>query len=292
MVNFHSCARVTALAVFAASGLATAAAQVRAEQPNTPPPRTHGPIQVHRLDDGAVARGPRNEFSTSNWSGYAIGRYQTGQTYTSAKGTWVVPTVTFGETQSGTTEEYSATWVGIGGFCMNALCSRVDRTLIQLGTSQYVSSSGATSYFAWYEMLPAAPVTITAITVNPGNQITASVQCVSACSAKKQNWQLSMTNNSTGQTWLQNFTYSSSLSSADWIEEAPVSNGVLPLANFNVIGIVPYIGSNAAWNLLTVSANGIQMTDPWGQTANPSSTDANGFNTCWGFGAAASCSPP
>jgi hypothetical protein len=292
MANFHSRARVTALTIFAATGLATAAAPARAEQSNMPPPRTHGPVQVHRLDDGTLARGPRNEFSTSNWSGYAIARYQTGQTYTSAKGTWVVPTVTFGQTQSGTSEEYSATWVGIGGFCMNALCSRADRTLIQLGTSQYVSSSGATSYFAWYEMLPAAPVTITAITVNPGNQITASLQCVSACSAKKQNWQLSMTNNSTGQTWSQNFTYSSSLASIDWIEEAPVSNGVLPLANFNVVGVVPYIGPNAAWNSLTVSANGIQMTDPWGQTANPSSTDANGFNTCWGFGSMATCSPP
>jgi hypothetical protein len=239
-----------------------------------------------------VARGPRNEFSTSNWSGYAIAHYQTGQNYTSAKGTWVVPTVTFGLTQSATNEEYSATWVGIGGFCMNALCSRVDRSLIQLGTSQYVSSSGVTSYFAWYEMLPQAPVTITTLAISPGDNITASVQCVSPCSGKKQNWQLSIKNNTTNQTWAQTFSYSSSLASVDWIEEAPVSSSVLPLADFGVVGIIPYIGPNAAWNSLTVSANGIQMTDPWGQTSNPSSTDANGFNTCWGYGSPTGCASP
>jgi peptidase A4-like protein len=278
--------------VSTAFGWAAAAGAARAGERGTPSLRTHGPIQVHRLDDGSLARGPRNEFSTSNWSGYAIGSFQTGQKYTSASATWSVPAVAFGATQSGTDQEYSATWVGIGGFCMNALCSRVDRSLIQLGTSQYVSSANATSYFAWYEMLPAAPVTITAITVHPGDKISASLQCVSACSAKKQNWQLTMTNNTTGQSWTQTFAYSSSLSSADWIEEAPVSSSVLPLADFGVVGFVPYIGPNAAWNTLTVSANGIQMTDPWGQTSNPSSTDANGFNACWGFGSQAPCASP
>ena len=290
MVNFAWCKRIAALPILVAVGLAVS--PVRAEQPSARALKTHGPIEVHRLEDGSLARGPHNEFMTSNWSGYAIAHYQTGQTYTWAGGTWVVPTVTFGPTQSGTTEEYSATWVGIGGFCMNALCTRADKTLIQLGTSQYVSSSGAVSYFAWYEMLPQAPVTITTITVNPGDQITASVQCVSACAARKQNWQLTMTNKTTGQTWSLNVTYSSSLASADWIEEAPVSSNVLPLADFNVVGIAPYVGGNAAWNLLTVSANGIQMSDPWGQTSSPSSTNVNGFNTCWGYGAMANCPSP
>jgi hypothetical protein len=280
---------VATLMVLAAVGLATAPA--RAEQPRTPSLKIHGPIEVRRLEDGSLARGPRNEFVTSNWSGYAIGSYQSGHKYTSAQGTWIVPAVTFGSTNSDTNEEYSATWVGIGGFCMNALCTRADRTLIQLGTSQYVSSSGTTSYFAWYEMLPQTPVTI-AMTVNPGDQITASVQCVSACSARKQNWQLSMTNVTTNQTWSQNFSYSSSLASADWIEEAPVSSGVLPLADFNVVGIAPSLSNVSAWNSLTLSTNGIQMSDSWGQTSSPSSTDPNGFDTCWGYGSMSSCTAP
>ena len=291
---FRSHSTITTFAMVGIFGLTAAVERVRAGESNTPPLRTHGPIHVHRLDDGRLERGPRNEFSTSNWSGYAIGSYQAaGQKFTSAGATWAVPTVTFGPTQSGTDEEYSASWVGIGGFCLNALCSKVDQTLIQLGTSQYVSSSGTTSYFAWYEMIPANPVQITSINVNPGDKISASLQCVSACSAKKQNWKLSMTNITTNRTWTHTFSYSSSLASADWIEEAPASTGgVLPLADFGVVGMVPYIGPNAAWNSLTVSANGIQMTDPWGQTSDPSSTDANGFNTCWGYGSPAPCASP
>jgi hypothetical protein len=293
---FRSHLTVTTFVIVGIFGLATAVDCVQAGEPTTPSLRTHGPIQVHRLDDGRLERGPRNEFNTSNWSGYAIGSYQNGSKYTSAGATWAVPTVTFGSTQSGTNEEYSATWVGIGGFCLNALCSRADRTLIQLGTSQYVPSSGPPSYFAWYEMLPAAPVTITSITVNAGDKISASLQCVSACSGKKQNWKLSMTNITTGQSWTQTFSYSSSLASADWIEEAPASSGgVLPLADFSVVGMVPNFGppNNApAWNSLNVSTNGIQMTDPWGQTSDPSSTDVNGFNTCWGYGSPAACSSP
>jgi hypothetical protein len=239
-----------------------------------------------------LERGPRNEFNTSNWSGYAIGSYQNGSKYTSASATWAVPAVTFGLTQSATNEEYSATWVGIGGFCLNALCSSVDRTLIQLGTSQYVSSSGQTSYFAWYEMLPANPVQIS-INVNPGDNISASLQCESPCAGKRQNWKLSMKNNTTKQTWTQTFSYSSSLASADWIVEAPASSGgVLPLANFGTVGMVPYVGAQAAWNSLNVSANGIQMTDPWGQTSDPSGTDVSGFNACWGYSSQATCGTP
>jgi hypothetical protein len=289
MINFSSRERVAALAILAGVGLAIAPAQ--AEQPSAPSLKTHGPVQVLRRPDGSIERGLRNQIVTSNWSGYAIAHYQTGQNYTSAAATWTVPAVTFDSTQSGTSEEYSATWVGIGGFCQNALCTRADRTLIQLGTSQNVSSSGDTSYSAWYEMIPQSPVTI-AIAVKPGDQITASLNC-NPCSKRNQVWQLSMTNTTTGQTWSQNVSYSSSLASADWIVEAPVSAaGVLPLADFNVVGIAPSFNNTDAWNALTLSANSIQMTDPYGQTSNPSSTDSNGFNACWGYGGMTNCSNP
>ena len=102
-----------------------------------------------------------------------------------------------------------------------------------------------------------------------------------------------MTNNTTNQTWSHTFSYSSSLASADWIVEAPASSGgVLPLANFGIVDMVPYIGAQAAWNSLNVSANGIQMTDPWGQTSDPSGTDVSGFNACWGYSSQATCGTP
>jgi Peptidase A4 family len=291
MPSFPSCERVAAVTILAAVCLTATTANTEPRSVWTV--RSHGPIQVHRLEDGTLARGPRNEFITQNWSGYAIGSYQTGQSYTSASATWVVPTVIFGQTTSGTAEQYSATWVGIGGFCMNALCTRADRTLIQLGTEGDVSSANATSYSAWYEMLPQAPVAIPGVTIHPGDEITASLQCVSACSAKKtQNWQLTLTNNTTHENWTNSFQYRSSLASADWIEEAPVSSSVLPLADFNAIGMSPYLNSNPA-NLLT-SANAIQMNDPWGQTSNPGSSDSTtgNFSVCWGYQSMTSPCPP
>src|SRR5262249_21755828 len=115
----------------------------------------------------------------------------------------------------------------------------------------------------------------------------------------KQNWKLTMTDTNGNQSWSQTFSYASSLLSADWIEEAPYSGGVLPLADF---GIVPFLAGAASSNghltnglpvLGTANQHGIQMTDPWGQIANPSDTNgSNGFNECWSLTTPAGCSAP
>src|SRR5216684_3211974 len=55
----------------------------------------HYPIQVLRRTDGRVARSLLNQMTSTNWSGYVAASFGTGQTYTSAQGTWVVPTVTY-----------------------------------------------------------------------------------------------------------------------------------------------------------------------------------------------------
>src|SRR5215470_11298805 len=84
----------------------------------------HGPIDVQRNPDGTPGRGIRNQWLSNNWSGYELANFQTSQTYTQAQMTWVVPTVTYGQsTDSTSSSEYSANWVGIGGFCANRLCS-------------------------------------------------------------------------------------------------------------------------------------------------------------------------
>jgi len=78
--------------------------------------------------------------ATTNWSGYV----DTGAQFTGVSGSWVVPAV-----QDSAPTQASATWIGIDGFS--------DDTLIQTGTEQ-ITSGGATSYDAWYELLPADPV--------------------------------------------------------------------------------------------------------------------------------------
>ena len=71
----------------------------------------------------------------------------------SVSGTWTVPSTLSG---SG----YTSEWVGIDGFQRS--------TVEQLGTEANVSG-GQTTYYAWYEMYPSDPVTISSITVHPGD---------------------------------------------------------------------------------------------------------------------------
>jgi hypothetical protein len=201
--------------------------------------------------------------------------------------TWVVPMVAYGQsTDTTSSTQYSANWVGIGGFCTNQLCTRGDHTLIQLGTEQDVSASGTRNYYAWYEVLPQAetPVDPTSYPVSPGDLMTASLSCQAPCAGKKQNWTLSTTDETQKRTWSKQLSYGSSLLSAEWVEGAPYSGGILPLADF---GTAQFPGSNLANSTSpnVSSANAIQMQDPWGQWP-PSVATAPNFSVCWGFGVA------
>ncbi len=257
----------------------------------------HAPIQVRRLSDGSVERGLRDQIVTSNWSGYAVAEYQTHATYTSAMATWVVLTVFY---FSGFSNEDSATWVGIGGFCENAGCTSVDNTLIQLGTAQNAAnkkSSGISySYYAWYEMLPNLPQQIP-LAISPGDTITASLAC-GVCSTPQQTWTLSMMNVTTGRSWQGTFNYASTQLSAEWIEEAPSSfAGILPLADYGMASFVPT--ANGAMPSLTLEANGIVMYDSQGhgqrqtvQTSNPSDPGSYTPATCWGNWSPTPPTPP
>jgi len=213
-----------------------------------------------------------------NWSGYSVTRFKTGQDYTSVSGNWTVPAV---QPPTGRRSGFSATWVGIGGACLDVACSSVDRTLIQVGTEQDAMSSVA-QYSAWYEMLPGPAITIDSLAIHPGDRISASVQMVGGARGAPQTWRLSITNATTGQSWSRTVGYTSSLASAEWIMEAPFSGTVLPLANFGTLTLGP-TAANGANPRLAVS-DGIVMLNPRGQTANVSTPSASGdaFNVCWG----------
>jgi hypothetical protein len=245
----------------------------------------------------------RDQMVSTNWSGYVAASFGTGgQTYTSAQGTWVVPTVTY---FPGFSTEYSSSWVGIGGFCENANCTLVDNSLLQLGTEQDASSSRV-RYYAWYEALP-SPIRKIPVSISPGDTITVSLQLTSA-GKKNQSWTLRMEDATGAQTWSTTLNYKSSQLSAEWIEEAPSSpGGILPLAEYGPssagallapafdFGLTDFSTVSSGSSPLTTS-EGLVMCTPWGQTSNPSflDNDSDGFNTCWGTGAAPSqpCSPP
>jgi len=119
-----------------------------------------------------------------------------------------------------------ATWVGIGGV--------TNRDLIQAGTQDATSGGGQAEFQAWIEMLPAASQQVP-LAVAPGDSVTVSIDEQGEGSGS---WQISITNNTSGQNYQTTATYTSTESSAEWIEEAPSGpGGILPLDNSRVKSI-------------------------------------------------------
>ncbi len=147
-----------------------------------------------------------------NWSGYAA----TGSKFTSVSGTWTVPNVSAGTTGM------DATWVGIGGV--------TSTDLIQAGT-QAIVQSGQVVYSAWWETLPQVSQPVP-LNVNAGDTISVSITQQSTGT-----WQILIRDATNNQSWQKSVTYQSSLSSAEWIEEAPSAGRrtILPLDTFGSV---------------------------------------------------------
>lgn len=277
------------------AGVVAAAMPAAAQRPVPPvapsaasPAIQHRPIKPYRDRNGIAKRTPENSIATQNWSGYAVANFETGLFYSSASATWQVPQVSWGATSGSPSQEWNSIWVGIGGFCEDASCSTVDTNLIQLGTDQAVTQSGAVSNYVWYELYPAGPQIIPD-PVNPGDIMTASLECTADCIPNQtQTWQLTMTDQTLGWTWTQTVGFATTLLSAEWIVEAP---GVptLPLSNYSQANFDPVVANGGNPNL-SLSTNSIAMSDPYGQTSNPATPD-NGdwFGACWGYGSATPC---
>jgi hypothetical protein len=173
---------------------------------------------------------PDDQNTSHNWSGYAA----TGGTYTQVSGTWSVP-----QFSAANTGGIDAAWVGIGGVR--------SRDLIQAGTQQTVSSAGHTQYEAWIEMLPSASRPVP-LSVHAGDSITVNI-----AEQSTNQWLIQFTDNTTGQTYNTTRQYTSSHSSAEWVEEAPSGGrggGVLPLDNF---GTIQFSGGSTTKNGQSIS---------------------------------------
>jgi hypothetical protein len=158
---------------------------------------------------------PVSQNTSHNWSGYAA----TSGTYTGVTGTWTVPVPGINGTPG-----VGATWVGIGGVG--------SRDLIQAGTQDVAAGGGQAQFQTWIEMLPAASQQVP-VAVVPGDSVTVSINEQGAGSG---NWQISITNNTSGQKYQTSVQYTSSESSVEWVMEAPSgANGILPLDNFSSV---------------------------------------------------------
>ena len=219
------------------------------------------PVPVQQGISNAISTTAPNVASNGNsrnWSGYVADN----DTYTSVTGTWIVPQAT----SSGHTST-DATWVGIGGVNSS--------DLIQTGTQNIVDPSGQVITTAFYELLPDSSVSITSLTVKPGDSVTATITEQST-----GQWLINVNDNTTNQNYQTTVAYNSSTSSAEWIEEAP-SNGVsvLPLDNFETIqfsnGSTTQNGTQAT--ISASSAHAVTMVNSAGQAlSTPSALGSDG----------------
>ena len=226
---------------------------------------------------------------SNNWSGYNQGTLEKGGAqFHRVSGTWTVPTAT--QNVAGEAE-YSASWVGIGGGCVDANCTVGDATLIQAGTSQDIDGSGAAHYSAWWEIIPQPSTPIANLAVSAGNVIFVDINETSPGL-----WSIVVKNQTTGQTFTTTTPYTSTYATAEWIEETPVvidSTGkvtVGPLPKLSTVGFDRSMTNGHAAGLS--AAEEVRLVDSKGTVlATPSAPDpdADGFNVCT---FATSCAAP
>jgi Peptidase A4 family len=184
---------------------------------------------------------PPGQGTSSNWAGYAA----RGGTFTSVSATWTVPEIAL-DAPFGA----DAAWVGIGGLR--------SRDLIQAGTQQIASGSGSVTYQAWFEKLPDVSHAVP-LTILPGHTVSVSIDLQAPDS-----WLITLTNQSTGQTLLRTEEYSSTHSSAEWIQEAPFARRrVLPLTEFGAINFsaASAVRDGTSLTLADLGARAISLID-------------------------------
>ncbi len=209
--------------------------------------------------------------TSTNWSGYAAQTSLSSpqnNAVSDVKGSWVVPAVTCTSTNT-----YSSAWVGIDGYS--------DNSVEQTGT-EHDCIGGKPVYSAWYEIYPKPSFRVN-LPVKAGDNISAEVKYVA-----NNQFRLTLTNTTTGQTFTTNQKAKAQRQSAEWIMEAPWSGGVLPLSNF---GTISFSNANATINGHTGSINDstwqndkITMTNESGTPkATPSdlSNGGSSFNVAW-----------
>jgi hypothetical protein len=150
-----------------------------------------------------------SEAVSENWAGYEAtpdsSTSSTDSDFSAVSGSWTQPTVSC----TAGTPTYSAYWVGLGGG------SEQSDALEQVGTQADCSSSGKASYYAWYELVPKAPVTLK-MTINAGDQISART-AVSGSTVT-----VTLTDTTTGQSVTKTLTMSDpDTTTAEWVAEAP-----------------------------------------------------------------------
>ena len=234
------------------SGSATSTFQVEVTDSSSPTAQTASATL-------SITVAPITQYTatSSNWSGYAMGNGP----YNYVSGTFNVPDLyaTPGAT-------YLSEWAGIDG--------ATNSDLIQAGVDEYYDPSTGYVYLSpWWEILP-APETLISMSVSPGDSITVTISQVSG-----SEWAIQLTDNTTGQSFLTDQTYTGPGSSVEWIVEAPEVNGAMTtLADYSPAVTFTGVRFNGAETTLT----DIDMVQGGAQVSTPSVFTTQGFAVAYG----------
>ncbi|HEV7133315.1 MAG TPA: G1 family glutamic endopeptidase [Gaiellaceae bacterium] len=217
-----------------------------------------------------------NTNQSSNWFGYNQGSLALGGTlFSSITGDWTVPAAT--EHTAGS-PAYSSDWIGIGGGCVDAGCTVGDSSLIQTGTEQ--DSDG--TYSAWWEIIPGPSLTISGMTIAPGDHMHASLAEVLVGANV---WAITLQDVTKGESFTTTVPYSSTHLTAEWIEETPLllgaNAGFAALPNLTKIAFTNATVNGANANLQ--ASQELQLIDSNGAViGSPSAPNAthDGFDLC------------
>jgi len=163
--------------------------------------------------ESASARSPRPLSDASrNWAGYAVTHLVEGRSFTSVRASWRQPVVRCGPGDAGAR---AAIWIGLGGYRPGA------RSLEQAGVSSDCSLwTNRPHYYAWYEIPPAGGVIVERYPVEGGDAMTVRVDVNRA----RTRVSFELRNRTRGWEFRRAVPVESpSVSSAEWIVEAPQS---------------------------------------------------------------------
>ncbi|MHB1761485.1 MAG: G1 family glutamic endopeptidase, partial [Acidimicrobiales bacterium] len=198
--------------------------------------------------------------TSANWSGYVV----SSGPFTKVTGTFTVTSLQSGNPAS----DVMAEWVGIDGVS--------NHSLIQAGIDEQTDPNNP-SYFEiqpWWEILPAPETTITSVSISPGDHVTITIDQLSGTE-----WSITLTDNTNGETFTTDQSYNGPASSAEWIVEAPQTNG----SQSTLAPYTPYVtftGLGATGSETSVSR--WVMVQAGNQVSTPSTLDSTGFNVAYG----------
>ena len=215
-----------------------------------------------------------------NWSGYVQGSLEPGKgPFHSIAATWIVPTAT---QYRGGEAEFSSSWIGIGGGCLDTTCMATDPTLIQAGIGHDVDGAGHARYYAWWETIP-RPLVETTLPVHAGDRVAVAI----VENRIPEVWTIVIVNLTARGVFSLTLPYPSTYGSAEWVIETPVvltdagNVQVGPMPNLSVVRF-DYARANGV-SPRFITAERMELVDfDLTLIATPSLADGqgDGFNDC------------